>query len=359
MGELSGMAKKKVVYLLGAGATEAVVRQISPLNGLLTRNIQDEIRKNHKHGLNDRVWSELVTEGNDVEHLISVLDSQHDYHAAERVRTLYRDAIVFLSTKISNDPPASNLYAVLLDLHINADKLQEELLCFLSLNYEDVLERTIAVHFGKDIDYEVETSQKTVGKNTAVVLKLHGSFAWKNCRPISVESMTSLTAENTLWIPPGVDKHRENYPFNLLWGKASEYLMSCDILRVVGCSLSRNDWGLIPILYTAQKFNERGSSISIEIIDFPHIAEDIRNRYKYLSISSLIDLPDLHSYYGKLLPKGSRDEIKKLISDTYGGPQTKVNPMGDWLDAKIEHLVVNRKATLARAAIAHKFYHKV
>ena len=67
--------------------------------------------------------------------------------------------------------------------------------------------------------------------------------------------MNSISSSNTLWIPPGVDKKRENYPFNYLWGQAVENLLECDVLRVIGCSLSRNDWGMIPILYTIQRFN--------------------------------------------------------------------------------------------------------
>ena len=80
---------------------------------------------------------------------------------------------------------------------------------------------------------------------------------FSNRRPIRVKSMTSLNKkDNALWIPPGVDKRTEYYPFNLLWGKAKEFLMNCDILRIVGCSLNRNDWALIPILYIIQKFND-------------------------------------------------------------------------------------------------------
>ena len=68
------MAKKKVVYLLGSGATHAVLTNAKFPRGLLTKDIQERIEVSHpKREIDDVTWNELTTMGNDVEHLISVL----------------------------------------------------------------------------------------------------------------------------------------------------------------------------------------------------------------------------------------------------------------------------------------------
>jgi len=352
------MATKKVVYLFGAGATHAVVNAFNPDLGLLTNNIQEEIEANYSsRGMDNTIWNELVTQGNDVEHLISVLESQHNYSASEKLKKYYRDAIVNLSEKIPGNPFPTNLYSVLIDFH-NIKDINEELLSFISLNYEDILERTIKAHFNCDVDYVIKPDKKKSRKSSYKVYKLHGSFNWFNSRPISVRKMTAIKSKNTLWIPPGVEKRKENYPFNLLWGKVIEDLLNCDILRVVGCSLSRNDWGLIPILYTVQRFNQNKKGIDIEIIDFPDTAKKISSTYKYLNVKSLTDLPDFIAFYKKQFSNASSQseitsEIETKFSDT-----SKINPFQEWLDAKADFLQSQEIDIRTERNYLYNFYYK-
>lgn len=335
------MAKKKVVYLFGAGATHAVVKALNPDLGLLTNDIQEKIEAKYSgiiKGVNNTIWNELVTQGIDVEHLISVLESQHNYSASEKLRKYYREAIVTISEEIPQNPLPANLYSVLIDLH-NITGLDEKYLSFISLNYEDVFERTIKAHFKYDVDYVIKTGNKISQKTLIKVYKLHGSFNWFNSRPISIRKMTAIKSKDTLWIPPGVEKRKENYPFNLLWGKVIEDLLNCDVLRIVGCSLSRNDWGLIPILYTVQRFNQNGKRVEIEIIDYPITAKTIKDTYKYLRTKSLIDLPEILSYYKKQFPETSPEpEIVREI-ETKFSDKDKINPFQEWLDAKADYLI--------------------
>jgi hypothetical protein len=69
------------------------------------------------------------------------------------------------------------------------------------------------------------------------------------------------------------------YPFNLLWGRAYE-LLDCDILRVIGCKLSQNDWGLISLLFNTQL--EAGNAYQIELICSHESGEKIRERNGFL-----------------------------------------------------------------------------
>ncbi len=333
--------KKKVVYLFGAGATHAVLKSIDPTLSLLTKDIQEKISHKSSRLLDKKIWSELITV-NDIEHLISVLESQHHYFASGKIRKYYRDAIIDI---IVQNPelktlPMKNLYSVLIDLHKNIkdNKFDEELLCFITLNYEDILERTIKSSFGWDIDYSLQSDGAIPNPNAIKVLKLHGSFNWQNTRPVTIKStMASTSSSNALWIPPGVEKKKDNYPFNLLWGEATESLMRCDILRVVGCSLSRNDWGLIPILYTVQRFNHRGKMITIEIIDYPSSAMSIIDSYSYMDFVPFKKNHEILYYYKKLFPSASSGQLVDEINATFSNRDTS-NPFHGWLDAKIHYL---------------------
>ena len=339
---------------------------MNPANGLMTSNIRDVIRtKYSSKPFSSKVWNEIMDDNYDLEHIISVLEYQYNYSASNTLRDYYRNAIVELSQKIFHNrgTPGKrtfnlpyNLYTVLIDMHLNLKaSLDEELLCIISLNYENILEKTIKKHLKFDIDYGIDTTPKT-NVNKIPIFKLHGSFNWKNVRPIEVSNnMTTLNPINTLWIPPGVEKRKENYPFNLLWGKALEMIMSCDVVRVIGCSLSRNDWGLIPMLYTIQRFNTQGKKITIEIIDFPGTAEKIKNSYQYLNVISITEIKEVYSFYERKFPGAPKDKILEEIKHLIVSP---ANPLQLWLDAKIEDLIENSRKIKTKLAIVENFYYR-
>lgn len=353
---------KKIVYLFGAGATQAVLKAINPSLSLLTKDIQEKI--SHKYSaphLNKRIWTELITV-TDIEHLISVLESQHNYSASERIKQYYREAIrdIILHSPELKKLPMKNLYSVLIDLHKYVTDLDEKLLCFITLNYEDILERTIKSFFKFEVDYSLYPNSLNLTSNAIKVIKLHGSFNWQNTRPITIKTMASTKSPNALWIPPGVEKRKDNYPFNLLWGQATESLMQCDILRIVGCSLSRNDWGLIPILYTVQKYNHTGKVIEIEIIDYPSTATNIIYNYGYIQFKPIIKLPEFLNYYKKQFPAATTsstltEEIKSRFKD-----KDKSNPFYEWLDAKIDYLSDDCSMDIKTPKnIVYDFYNKL
>jgi len=328
---------KQIVYLLGSGATQGVVKHAEN-QSLLTTDIQEYIRnelKGSADAFSDKIWNEIVSDDRDVEHLITVLDCQHKYETAIQVRRLYQEAIVNLAGKLK-EPLRNNLYTYLVDLHVRSPKLleREELSCFLSLNYEDLLERSIINHVPEiDVDYGLEIDKTAEFERKVTVLKLHGSFNWVNTRPIQLGTMGNVPPDLTLWIPPGVDKKRENYPFNLLWGKAVEFIQAADVIRVIGCSLSRNDWGLIPILYTTQSLSSK-AGVTIELIDYVEPIKGILGNYKYLRCVQFVDLPEVKQFK----PRGttlSREDLERHYSLAN---KNAVNVFEDWLRAKIELL---------------------
>jgi len=345
---------KKIIYLFGAGASHAVVNDCNPTKGLMTSDIQTVIQNKYqnKYNFDNEVWNALIMENNDVEHLISYLEFKYDYASSNLVRKYYREAIIRLSNGFAGNPPKSNLYSVIMDMHLNIETLksEEDLQCFISLNYEDILEKTIIKYYNRNINYNF--NRNTENPTDIKVYKLHGSFNWSNDRPVSIAGrMTDVKSEKALWIPPGVDKKKENYPFNLLWGDAVEQLLNnCDILRVVGCSLNRNDWGLIPILYDIQKFNSHGKNLLIEIIDFKRTSDKIKENYKYLKVIGLDENAEIINYMNSVYGINDQTEIDSYLD-------SEINPMKFWIEAKLNALYSNTSIK-HKKGIAYKFYNK-
>lgn len=353
------MDKKKVVYLLGSGATHAVVKSLNPDLGLLTADIKYEIEtKYSSRGISNIIWNELISENTDVEHLISVLESQHNYIASEKLRRFYRNAIVNLTKKLPWNPLPPNLYSSLIDLHCISE-FNEEISSFITLNYENILEKTIKGQFKLDVDYIVNTvaRNKRISKKSIKIYKLHGSFNWFNSRPILIKEMSAISPKDALWIPPGVEKRKENYPFNFLWGKVVEDLLHCDVLRIIGCSLSRNDWGLIPVLYTIQRFNQNNKKVEIEIIDYPDTIKTIKNTYKYLRTKGLIELPDVISFYKKQFKSASEAELISEIENRFAD-KNKVSPFYEWLDAKADRMLSQGIEIRTKRNFLYDLYHQ-
>ena len=333
--------KKKIVYLFGSGASHAVINSIDSNKQFLTSDIRQEIsekgRTVKQTGIPKNIWNELMDPRVDIEHLISILDTNYHYKSTQKIREYYHDAIINLSREVLGNIEKSvfqpNLYSILIDSH-NIKNHGEKVICLLTLNYEDILEKALKAHLNIDANYLIEKSKKN-SKKQIPVLKLHGSFNWKNTRPIKVRNAHEMTSGEVLWIPPGIDKKKETYPFNILWGKAFEYLMDCNTLRVVGCSLSRNDWGLIPMIYTAMRLSEKINSFEIEIIDFVDVGEKVKKDYPYLVIKSIIEIKEFREYLIDYFLLDVSKPIPQYVIDYISSYAPKIiNVFEWWLKAK-------------------------
>ena len=104
-------------------------------------------------------------------------------------------------------------------------------------------------------------------------------------------------------IPPGIQKAKERYPFNVLWGLARE-LLDCEILRVVGCKLGPNDWDLISLIFATRLTTSRNRPYTIEVINSPLHAEDLKKTFPYLDVRSILEVEYI---------------VEQLVSDYLGG----------------------------------------
>lgn len=333
---------KKVVYLLGTGATQAEISLVGGTSSVLMKDIiygiLRKIERNNIKILED-LKNVLTAVYADIEHLITLYESTGIYkheNIAKHLKKLFKEEI---QERTANIKP--KLLTALIDMH-KIPQLHEELKAILTLNYEDVLEQGIQ-EVMDGVDYSIEMNCKHSflrrSKTCFPVLKLHGSFNWKNESPITLTDEDKIKKpENALWIPPGLEKRRERYPFSIIWGRAREVL-NCDVLRVIGCSLSRNDWHLVSLLYTTQKLNVQKKEYDIELIDYFDEGDQISEYYPYLSFRLISEIKEVREYLINSFSLRSRSEaiLSKQIEGLLSNKQNNI--LDIWLRAKGEDLI--------------------
>lgn len=319
---------EKVVYLFGAGATHAEVMNMYPdpgadelvKNGLLINHVSRRVmaKASNDDSFTNGIESIISKDrSGNIEQLVSLIESNEalvkDSHKkADKLRSLVaKDIKKYLKTKgMSNEPM---LYKGLLELHhIGKIQKKEDVLGFITLNYDQLLDDAYNAIFCKEPNY----CMTSISDNGLPVLKLHGSFNMPKLKMGQNEIDVPI-------IPLGIRKNYLELPFNFIWGKAGEILAECNKLRVIGCSLDQNDWGLIDLLFKSHLW--RGEPYQIEIIDFDSIGEKIRNTLGFL--------PKITKAYSI--------EIN-LIKGDMDSPEVHplANPFKIWLNAKTRSMLM-------------------
>ena len=343
---------KKVVYLLGAGASHACVSSVESslgilmgdLGGELCNRLRDLIQNDFSE---DRrlvnLVNEVVTETTDFEHIITFLgDAPSSSHRqfAEEVRKAF--AIVLRerlnSIREENQGSEIGLYKVLLDIY-NIPSYHEVLQGIITINYDEYIEEAIEEIGRCQIDFGIEVEPLSDKPESLRLLKLHGSLGWRDTWPISRGQDTVPT----LWIPPGIQKVKHAYPFNLLWGLARE-MLSCDVLRIIGCRLGANDWDLISLLFTMCHANF-ATSPQIEVIDAPIHVAHMKEMHPYLELLSILEIEHIGSQFVAALTTGppqdfaefSREKQKGIIESA----GTRENWFELWLREKVESIQID------------------
>ena len=258
----------KVVYLFGAGATQAEVSYDGPGN-VSVLMLDTELGDGISTGVLGRLGPEgdpfRADKGTDVEKLISLLTASGiDKHleVAEKMRRHYFDeTCARLVSAIHVERPT--LAIALLEMHRNVtfQAEVESLSGILTTNHDGLLQAAFMETFGAvDLGFPFSSTQLSAsnGTRTPPLLELHGSFTWSFGSPleISILSKSSLYSRDASWIPPTVLKESKHYPFNKLTALAYELLSKhCDVLRVIGSSLTQNDWNILCLIFNAQRHN--------------------------------------------------------------------------------------------------------
>ena len=205
------------------------------------------------------------------------------------------------------------LHKSLLELHEKI-KEREELIGIISINYDRVIDEAYKTIFGMKPNYCL--SSKSKDKTADIpLLKLHGGFD------------LSYRKHKLPIITPGINKNYLELPYNFIWGRALELLIECDILRVIGCSLSQNDVGLVDLLFKAHLVKKK--PIDIELINFDPEWNKVKEYFGFLPrITTMLNLDN------------------RLIGDvSVKNPDRGANPFKIWIKAKIERLSVGRELT--------------
>jgi hypothetical protein len=218
----------------------------------------------------------------------------------------------------------------------------ESLEGIITTNHDGLLQVASQNVFGSvNVGFDYVSTDFVINKRNPAppILQLHGSFAWQFGTPLKISKLrrTSKYGAN-VWIPPTILKESKIYPFNKLSGLAYELLARrCDVLRVVGASLTQNDWNILALIFNAQRHLEanKATAFSIELI-MPHSnGEYIKRECAYLRkvipIGYLTD-GDFAEY------KEYEDEYPSHESDL-------ANPFAYWLTQKFEFHVNNGETT--------------
>ena len=317
-----GSDAKSVVYLLGAGASHACAKFVGSAHGILMRDLNPlldrEVRLLVRKSVDcDRKLAELVNavidddEDTEFEHIITFLDespSERHRNFAGRLREAFQSVLRRQLDAIEREVGNRlTLYSALLDMH-RIEGFGEELKAILTTNYDNFAETAARKGHNMAIDFGIQMEdQDCEEKEVLRLLKLHGSFSWHDEWPVREAS----APPKTLWIPPGIQKSKGRYPFNVLWGLAREAL-DCDVLRIVGCRLSGSDWDLISLLFTTRHGNTNRRPFTVEVIDSPGHAAVLQKTYRYLDVKSLVEIETYgigRKIVGNLLGSEAREYV--------------------------------------------------
>jgi hypothetical protein len=342
-------ADRRVVYLLGAGATQGAASfggsaeslvMSGLIDPLLERMRQVYIEKFNDHPGVAHLVNDVIDANTDFEHLLTFLEDtpSHTYQdLAARLKTVFSTVLRSALENVREDlgEKHSELYAVLVDMH-QLDAFPEKLGGFLTLNYDLFLEHAIEETLGRSVDYGVQIPSVALGTDPIRVLKLHGSFGWSHVWPIQLASAIS----GGLWIPPGIRKAKADYPFNAIWGAARD-MLDCDVLRIIGCNLGPNDWDLVSLLFTTMHGRESTAPYDVEVIAWPGDASRMADAFPYLNVRSLLELPEVGpQFIGELLgdvptPFKDLDALDRGRAMEYAESKIE-NPFAHWLRLKGE-----------------------
>jgi hypothetical protein len=280
--------KLRVVYLFGAGATDGErIAQISDesdakkrANGLLNRDIAKRvIQKMHTKLSRTESFSHYELSGYDnIEQLIALIESVNTEEAVN-LSSGFREAFKRDLIKRTEDLNPFLYYSL---LELQETREDEEVIGYVTLNYDYVFDKALdkfaKKHGDVNVDYGIDTVEynKSTKLYPVLLLKLNGSIGW-GIKGGKINPTNKKGIVTNSWIPPGLTKNYLNYPYNKIWGRATELFQSCDVLRAIGCSFSPDDQNFRSFIFRTQVNNR----YKIEVLNGED-TDEIRDRLPFL-----------------------------------------------------------------------------
>lgn len=220
--------QKQVVYLFGAGATHAEISNLYPdedldeKRGLLIGHVSSRVIERARRDPRYLKNVEMVsgTSGSlNIELLVSLLESSkiHGWAAkTARLKNLVEHDIKAVLKKSLTK--RFFLHKALLEFHeLPVVRSKEELLALISLNYDDVLDQAYKELIFKQINYSFSLRTDLPSSSKLPLLKLHGSFNWKNQQILGNRRTVEI-------IPVGSSKSYLHAPYGFIWNRALDSL---------------------------------------------------------------------------------------------------------------------------------------
>lgn len=332
---------KNIVYIVGAGATQAEAAHAGHHVNLLMKNSDLGV------GISERILDKAsmgkklirkilsIEEETDIEKLITLLSATGTVKNIEYAEILKKNYYQEIIGSINDVGILYNpeLAIALLQMHTNKKFSGiENLVTIISLNHDNLFqEASQTVHSCINLGFDFFSTEFKPCDNIRApyLIQLHGSFSWRRQKQIQVVKIKpeSQYDPSMTWIPPSILKETKDYPFNKLTGLAYELLVDCDILRIVGCSLSQNDWNLLSLIFNAQnaQYIESKVCFKIELImdidNFDYFKKEISYLRNVIPISQLDD----GDFSGYKIKKGERVRPSELDNPFEFWLKTKVN----------------------------------
>lgn len=289
--------------MFGAGATHAELQNVDPdlddeKTGLLIRNVSSRVIAEASRDKRYRQDVETVSgiKGSlNIELLISLIENSKV--PGWEYKTHVLKTLVEKDIKGILVPARTRrfyLHKALFQYHQQpSTTANEKLIGVISLNYDHVADDAYQKVLGS-ANYSLSLDAETSRSQNIPLLKLHGSFNWDNVTIRGRRRRIEI-------IPMGSSKSYLHAPYGFIWNRALEVLIECDVLRVVGCSLSQNDAHLVDLLFKAQL--ERRDPFGLQIIDSVTAGDDIRRNYGFFpNITTLSDLGGISGGTGPANP---------------------------------------------------------
>lgn len=293
--------KQKVVYILGAGATQGCLKFAKSEVGLLMSDLGPDmlaelralVHESPKYESATGLVTSVLNDKTDYEHILTFLDQSPNAvyrQVARDAREIFQAKLaqkIDLAVRGNSGEVPNNLYRALLELY-EVEKFPEELVGLVTLNYDTFLDQALIESRRYHIDWGVDLRPRVEKKRKRVIpyLKLHGSFGWTDTFPMKHRGPPEGSDE-PLWIPPGILKEKQRYPFNSIWGRVREVL-DCDVLRIIGWRLGPNDWDLISLLFSTRHGNGGRQPYKVEYIGSPKEAQRLQKDFPYLGVKSIL-----------------------------------------------------------------------
>jgi hypothetical protein len=287
---------KKVAYLLGAGATQSELDNTgwggrSVLMSVIKKPIHEQMLKNPEYKkISDNL--NIPIADTDVEQMISLLDDLAELKSgvypilANEFRRFFFHTILenLIKENVMAKPRNSRILLLLHKKYREFIDKGEKLAGILTVNFDSLVDQAFEDVYGS-VNYGVRSESKNVKLNDRVpeLLKLHGSFNWSaySSEVLFVDPRLECNyGQDSKCLPPSVYKKSflDLFPYKEVWRNARNLLENCDILRVIGCSLRKEDWPLISLIFSSQVVRK----FSIELVLPEDRVADIENDLPFL-----------------------------------------------------------------------------